>query len=247
MKNLLISAFCVSAFLVAINQNMVAQQLQKTSTVPLDYGYGTADAPVVTIGSQVWLGKNLNVDRFANGDSIPEAKTEDEWKRAGENRQPAWCYYNNDAANGRIYGRLYNWYAVNDPRGLAPNGWHVPSDAEWDITIKHLAGNNAKVNKPTRMGNQIYYFTEDVGSLMKSTSGWKKNKGTNTSGITCLPGGNRLDYGSFGYVGEYGSWWSSSEDDTYKAWYRGLYFGNSKVNRFAFNNGCGFSVRCIKD
>lgn len=84
----------------------------------------------VTIGNQVWMTKNLNVDKFRNGDPIPEAKTDEEWIKAGENKQPAWCYYENDPANGEKYGKVFNWYAVNDPRGLAPEGWHDPTEEE---------------------------------------------------------------------------------------------------------------------
>lgn len=83
----------------------------------------------VTIGNQVWMAENLNVDKFRNGDLILQAKTEEEWKKAGENKHPAWCYFDNDTANDAKYGKLYNWYAVNDPRGLAPAGWHIPTDA----------------------------------------------------------------------------------------------------------------------
>lgn len=71
----------------------------------------------VKIGDQIWMTRNLNVDKFCNGDPIPETKTNEEWIKAGENGKPAWCYYDNDPANGEKYGKLYNWYAVNDPRG----------------------------------------------------------------------------------------------------------------------------------
>lgn len=107
-----------------------------------DYGYGPSDALTITAGSQEWIGKNLNVDHFANGDPIPEAKTADEWKRADKNKQPAWCYYNSNPANGGAYGKLYNWYAVNDPRGLAPKGWHLPSDKEWTSLTSYLRKEN---------------------------------------------------------------------------------------------------------
>ncbi|MFZ9583254.1 MAG: fibrobacter succinogenes major paralogous domain-containing protein, partial [Crocinitomicaceae bacterium] len=111
------------------------------------------NAQTVTIGTQVWMTKNLNVSTFRNGDPIPEAKTDEEWKKAGENQQPAWCYYDNNPANGAKYGKFYNWYAVNDPRGLAPEGYHVPTDAGWTQLSDYLGG-------------------EDVaGKKMKSTSG----------------------------------------------------------------------------
>ena len=94
----------------------------------------------VTIGTQTWAIANLNVNNFRNGDSIPEAKTNKEWVTAGESGKPAWCYYNNDPANGKKYGKLYNWYAVNDPRGLAPAGWTLPSDADWVKLTYYLGG-----------------------------------------------------------------------------------------------------------
>lgn len=201
-------------------------------TTALDYGYGTADAPVATVGSQVWLGKNLNVDQFANGDPIPEARTDDEWKRAGENKQPAWCYYNNDPANGRAYGRLYNWYAVNDPRGLAPRGWHISSDEEWTATTNYLGGETT------------------AGLSMKSTSAWNwfiNGKGNNSSGIAGLPGGLRYANGSFKTRGKFGYWWSSSEFSSSSAWGRNLFYGLGGVYRSNNNKSCGFSVRCLRD
>jgi len=91
----------------------------------------------IQIGTQVWMVENLNVDRFRNGDLIPEARTNEAWQKAGNNGQPAWCYYDNDPKNGVTYGKLYNWYAVNDPRGLAPKGFHVPSDAEWTVLTNY--------------------------------------------------------------------------------------------------------------
>jgi hypothetical protein len=87
----------------------------------------------VTIGTQVWMKENLNVSTFRNGEPIPEAKTAEEWKAAGAAKQPAWCYYDNDPKNGAKYGKLYNWYAVNDPRGLVPVGWHVPDIDELEV------------------------------------------------------------------------------------------------------------------
>lgn len=90
----------------------------------------------VTIGSQVWMTKNLNVDKFRNGDPIPQAKSEEEWKVAIENKQPAWCYYDNNPANGVKWGKLYNWFAVNDSRSLAPKDYHIPTDSEWTTLIK---------------------------------------------------------------------------------------------------------------
>jgi uncharacterized protein (TIGR02145 family) len=184
----------------------------------------------VKIGNQVWMTENLNVERFRNGDPIPEAKTAEEWKRAGEKKQPAWCYYDNDPKNGAKYGKLYNWYAVKDSRGLAPTGWHIPSDAEWTKLTDFLGGIDA------------------AGTKMKSTSGWVQNgNGTNSSGFNGLPGGYRGSSGTFNDIGELGTWWNSSEDGTDGAWYRYLGCGSGNVSRGDYPKRDGFSVRCLRD
>jgi len=190
----------------------------------------TIFSQTVTIGKQVWMTKNLDVATFRNGDSIPHAKTNEEWTKAGENQQPAWCYYHNDPAKGVKYGRLYNWYAVNDSRGLAPTGWHIPSDAEWTKLTDFLGGEAV------------------AGKKMKSKSGWQLNgNGTNTSGFSGLPGGLRSYDGPFGFIGDYGYWWSSAESDTYSAWYRILGYSYGFVARDYYGKKSGFSVRCLRD
>ena len=103
---------------------------------------GTYSQSEVKIGKQIWMSKNLDVDRFRNGDPIPHAQTVEEWVNAGVNEQPAWCYYNNDPKNGKKYGKLYIYYAVGDSRGLAPQGYHVPSDSEWDILTVFLGSSD---------------------------------------------------------------------------------------------------------
>ena len=114
--------------------------------------FGGNTVPVV-IGTQTWMSKNLNVDRFRNGDLIRHAVSASEWEDAGGNGQAAWCYYENKPENGDDYGKLYNWYAVNDSRGLCPTGWHVPSDKEW-TTLENDLGSSA------------------AGGKLKSTTGW---------------------------------------------------------------------------
>jgi uncharacterized protein (TIGR02145 family) len=184
----------------------------------------------VKIGNQIWMGENLNVDRFQNGDPILQAATENEWLMASDNEQPAWCYYKNDPANGEKYGKLYNWYAINDSRGLAPKGWHVPSDVEWTQLIDFLGGENV------------------AGAKLKSKSGWDNNgNGTNESGFNGLPGGNRNLVGDCGCFGTNGYWWSSTEYFTVSAWNRFMGYGSSIVYRGSYNKGTGFSVRCVKD
>jgi uncharacterized protein (TIGR02145 family) len=189
----------------------------------------------VTIGKQVWMSENLNVDKFRNGDPIPEAKTNEEWGEARENGQPAWCYYNNNPDNGDRYGKLYNWLAVNDPRGLAPEGWKIPSDEDWTRLTDFLGGESV------------------AGKKMKSTEFWADNEGesgngTNKSGFSGLPGGGRSNYGSFDDVGKYGSWWSSTEHGTSTAWGRYLsFYSSGNLGRPSSTKASGFSVRCLRD
>ncbi|MDQ3021572.1 MAG: fibrobacter succinogenes major paralogous domain-containing protein [Bacteroidota bacterium] len=99
--------------------------------------------------------KNLELDRFRKGDIIPEVKGNKEWAEAGNNRQPAWCYYENKPGNGNIYGKLYNWFAVNDPRGLAPEGWHIPTNKEWSTLTDSLGGEESIRRKNEKYRNSI--------------------------------------------------------------------------------------------
>jgi uncharacterized protein (TIGR02145 family) len=184
----------------------------------------------ITIASQEWMTENLNVDKFRNGDPIPEAKTDEEWIKAIENKQPAWCYYDNDPANGEKYGKLYNGYAVSDSRGLAPVGWHVPSDAEWTVLTKTLGGEAV------------------AGMKLKSTSGWiDSGNGTNESGFSGLPSGLRYGRGPFSDIGKIGYWWSSAKKVSSPAWFRGLKYTNVTVRRSLSGKSVGMSVRCIRD
>lgn len=185
------------------------------------------------IGEQEWMVENLNVDFFNNGDPIPEASSDVEWKKAGEEQRPAWCYYDNDPENGQKYGKLYNWFAINDKRGLAPEGWHIPSDNDWKILIDYLGGKNIACSK------------------IKAVSGWEVNNGNNESRFNALPGGylvlNNGDKYQFSQIGYNGFWWTSTEyfiGNNAWCWfisYKGISNSNS------YNKICGFSVRCIKD
>ena len=145
----------------------------------------------VKIGQKEWMAQNLDVACFRNGDSIPHAATPEEWQEAGASGKPAWCYYNNSDSIGSIYGKLYNYFAITDPRGLAPAGWHIPSNADWTATTKFLGG------------------VDLAGNKMKCTSGWSnKNKGNNKSGFCGLPGGFRDEKGKFSNVNQMSLWWS---------------------------------------
>ena len=108
--------------------------------------------PTVIIGTQTWTQTNLNVSHYRNGDIIPQVTDPTAW--ANLTTGP-WCYYNNDPANGAIYGKLYNWYAVNDPRGLAPIDYHIPTDAEWTIIIDYFGGENIAGGKMKSTGTSL--------------------------------------------------------------------------------------------
>ena len=180
---------------------------------------------VTIIGTQTWTTKNLDVTKYRNGDAIPQVQDKNAWAKL---KTGAWCYYENNTANGTTYGKLYNWFAVNDTRGLAPKGYHIPTDAEWTILTDNLG--------------------DEAGTKMKSTSGWDNNgNGTNTSGFAGLPGGYRGLDGNFYSIGAYGDWWSSSEANTDYAWYRKLYNADGDVYRKANDKRSGFSVRCLRD
>jgi uncharacterized protein (TIGR02145 family) len=190
--------------------------------VQFNYGQTTI------IGTQVWMTKNLDVSTFRNGEAIPQAKSDNEWKAFAQAGEAAWCFYDNDPKNGKTYGKLYNWYALNDPRGLAPNGFHIPSDEEWTILNDYLGEGVA-------------------GKKMKSASGWSKNgNGTNSSSFSGLPGGYRNFDGTFLNIGTNGNWWSSTEKFT-DAWFRFLSYYGGYVIRDYVDKTFGLSVRCLRD
>jgi uncharacterized protein (TIGR02145 family) len=160
----------------------------------------------VVIGTQTWMSENLNTSNFRNGDPIPEVKTQKEWLSANENQKPAWCYYNNDPKNGAKYGKLYNWYAVIDERGLAPKGMHIPSNSEWNLLTDYL-GKKLYFGDYRDESKSLY-----VGKMMKSEKGWRhKGNGNNESGFLGFANGARTHEGEFFGFGDNVLWWSSTE------------------------------------
>ena len=188
----------------------------------------TVSYPSVLIGTQYWMDKNLELTTYRNGDTIPYVTNPTAWAALFTG---AWCYYNNDPSSG--YGKLYNWYAVTDARGLAPQGWHIPTDAEWTTLSTLLGGTSAAGGKMKTTGT-TRWTSPNTGA-------------TNESGFAGLPGGYRNGNGSFGYVGSYGIWWSSTESSTNNAWDRFLYSEVYLLDRFNDSKLYGFSVRCLRD
>jgi len=185
------------------------------------------------LGIQEWSATNLNVKTFRNGDIIPEAKTKEEWLKAGADGKPAWCYYKNDPVNGFKYGKLYNWYAINDKRGLAPDGWRVAINKDWELLIKNLLG--------------IDY----AGPKLKSNNGWKSKNGVNKIGFSALPSGLRNDDGDFNFLGTIGQWWSNTEPvEVTKS---NLIYSvklNDNTVEVSYNKvkkSTGLSVRCVRN
>ncbi len=212
----------------------------------------------VEIGSQIWMADNLNVSYFKNGDPIPQVQTNEEWSTMEKNKQPAWCYNNNDPANGVKFGKLYNWYAVNDPRGLAPEGWHIPSNDEWVSLFKYLGLYDTRTTEEEDQNRRM------VSSKMKSNSGWEdyydpsvgkkiSGNGNNDSGFSGQPAGYRTPFkvnnfdNSFRNIGYCGCWWSSTSENSNEARYRSLDYKFGYDRYTIQSKGYGFSVRCIKD
>ena len=185
---------------------------------------------VVAIGNQIWMGLNLNVSRFNNGDSITNAKADSEWDELSRQGKPAWSYYNNNSEYAKKYGKLYNWHAVADSRGLCPDGWQVPSDEDWTELTEHL-GRNA--GGKMKASDTLYWKAPNVNA-------------TNESRFDGLPGGMRRFGASFHHMGLLGFWWSSTEISSGFAWRQRLNYKSGNANRFNGYKLNGFSVRCIK-
>lgn len=187
--------------------------------------------PIVGICCQSWMTKNLDVATYRNGDPIPKVTDNAAWAALTTG---AYCYFNNDSATyAATYGKLYNWYAVNDPRGLAPMGWHIPTDFEW-TTLSNCLGGDAVAGGPMKEIGTTHWQTPNTGA-------------TNTSGFTGLPGGGRDPAGTFFNFGIAGFWWSSTEFVTALAWYRVLGYNYSSISRDVLNKQYGFSIRCLRD
>ena len=249
--------FIICFFILATTQGQTTQDsiyLWKAGVLIAKRSIKTADldsisfkrpAPAianVTICTQTWATKNLDGTTYSDGTVIPQVTDPTAWANLTTG---AWCYYNNDPANGAVYGKLYNWYAaagiydaasLANPalrKKLAPTGWHVPTDAEWTTLTTCLGGETIAGGKMKETG----------------TAHWQSpnQDATNSSGFTGLPGGIRNNDGIFHNIGYYGNWWSSSESYTTSAWYRYLNCNIGDAVREYFDKRNGFSVRCLRD
>ena len=195
----------------------------------------------VTIGSQMWMAENLKVTHYRNGDSILHVLDRSVWDVLSTG---AYCGYNNDSSNIAIYGLLYNWYAVNDNRFIAPEGWHIATDEEWKQLEMYLGMSQ------TQADSTYYRGTNEGGKLKEfGTIHWfAPNEGaTNESGFTALPGGLRGMNDTYYNIGASANFWTSIEFSSNRSWYRSLNVYFSEIIREAGVNILGISVRCVKD
>ncbi len=186
----------------------------------------------VTMGKKVWMRDNLNVSRYRNGDHIRKANTNEEWLDAASKGQGAWCYYKNNPANEKKYGKLYNWYAVNDPRGLAPSGWHLPNHEDLKSVATVLAGESAREEQKSPAASIWRYpaLAVDEGIHFHAEAGGIREAGD-----------------TFNFLGEDACLWSTSEQSSAHAWYGQFNFQNSTIKITGLDKKAGASVRCIRD
>lgn len=184
----------------------------------------------ITIGAQVWMVENLRTTKYRNGDPIPNITDSSAWSNLTTG---AYCFYNNDANFSSIYGSLYNWYAVNDSRNIAPTGWHVPSDAEWTTLTTFLGGVSLAGGK-LKETVTTHWLSPNTGA-------------TNETGFAALPCGDRSSDSKFEAAGYDGIWWSSTAGNVSGAWYRFVFYSGSNVTSGSGSSASGFSVRCVKD
>lgn len=188
----------------------------------------------VYIGTQQWMAENLKVSKYNDGTTIPNVTDDTQWDNSTTG---AWVYYNNDAVNNTIYGKLYNWYAVsktsNGNKNVCPTGWHVPTEAEWNILTDYLGGESVAGGKMKEMG----------------TTNWTSpnTEASNSSLFTGLPGGYSTQTGGQNSICSGGYWWSSTEKDLENALAFELYKNIGIINKFKCLKPNGFSIRCLKD
>jgi uncharacterized protein (TIGR02145 family) len=198
----------------------------------------------LVIGDQEWMVENLKVTHYRNGDPIPNVTDNDEWANANNG---AYCVYANNESNVDTYGYLYNWYAVGDERGLAPEGWHVPTDDEIKQLEMYLGMSQSEADdsgwRGTNQGSQLA-----GNAALWSDGGLENDPEFGSSGFNFLPGGWRSNNeGSFGDIGDIGLFWSATENSTGYAWRRMLVYNYTQVYRYEFDEQAGFSVRCVRD
>jgi uncharacterized protein (TIGR02145 family) len=194
----------------------------------------------IVIGTQEWMAENLKTSKYRNSETIANVTDNAQWANLTAG---AWCYFNNDNQFDCPYGKLYNWYAVSDNRNLCPNGWHIPTDLEWNTLVGYL--------DPTFDPNAQGVQSNIAGSELKtiSTQYWQSPNAnsTNESGFSGIPGGQRGSNGGDGLIFDSGFFWSRTESSITSAWARDLGYDVLNIQRGFDDKIKGFSVRCLKD
>ncbi len=225
------------------SSNPSSNQSTNTTSSTAKYGNGVTDLDgykykTIIIGNQEWMGENLKVSKYEDGTVIPNVTDNTQWSKLTSG---AWCYNNNNITNNLKFGKLYNWYAVspttNGNKNVCPTGWHVPTDNEWSIMTDFLGG-EAKAGGKLR----------DAGE-----SSWNSSSTSNTNPylFSALPGGAREPDGNFISIGNYGSWWSNTDNTqlyfNITSWTRSMEGSGDDILRLYSVKGTGLSIRCIKD
>jgi uncharacterized protein (TIGR02145 family) len=198
---------------------------------------GNSYATIVLGNGQEWMAENLRTVRYANGDSIPQAPTG--WQALSTG---AYCWHESNVENAPEMGLLYNWYAVADARNVCPDGWHVPTNVDWNALAKFLDANAVDTLNPqsTVAGGYMKATGTDVWQSPNTDAG-------NQSLFAALPSGHRAPDGVFQSYGQFGYWWSANQNTGTVAWNRYVYYGNGALGRYLFNKRAGLAVRCVKD
>jgi uncharacterized protein (TIGR02145 family) len=191
--------------------------------------------PTIVIGTQQWMRENLDVVTYKNGDLIPQVTNDAAWQALTTG---AWCYYNNDPANGAKYGKLYNWHAVNDPRGLAPQGWHIPTETEWSTLLTKLGG----IDLAGKKMKAVRANTWNTGA-----DGSVPAPGDNSSGFSVIPGGSRGWTGPFSGIINFAYFWSITKPNDDSAWSYNVRYNGDSLEKPNSPLKEGRSVRCVKD
>ena len=232
------SVVCSSILIMLLS---ACQKSQTAETITVVADIEGNQYQTVQIGSQLWMAENLRSGRYCNGDVIPNVQDSIQW---GNLNYGAWVHMNNNPSNEVPYGKLYNWYAVNDQRNICPCGWHVATDAEWNTLVRYLDNNY----NPTIIGGQSIIAGGKIKAV--GTQYWKEpNAGaTNESGFSAQPGGSRGDFITFYGINQASYWWSASvESQGDMPYFRRVYFEDTWLDRSFGLKNFGMSVRCVKN
>jgi len=232
------TTYYLRAYATNISGTSYGNEITFTSAYPYSYTQGQTLTDIdgntystinTNCDNKIWMQSNLNVSKYRNGDIIPQATSTADFNSGS----PAWCYFNNDPANEVIYGKLYNAAAALDPRGIAPNGWHISTTTDWGNLINCLGGGSIAANKLRSTGTQ-FWASPNAGA-------------TNSSGFTALPGGWRTNNGSFNDIYIRAYFWSPQQQGFYPLFAMAITEQEATGLNVYSDVFYGFSVRCVKD